>query len=78
MATHHLRGLRPAAALPYLDGALDHLENTYRNKLLVELIDSALSIPDLLEIWRRTHLSRRKIERLSYLSDSVEGINTFL
>lgn len=78
MATHHLKGKRPASALPYLDGALDHLENTYRNKLLVELIERALNIPDHLEIWRRTHLTRRKIERLSYLSDSVEGSYTFL
>ena len=75
LATHHLRGQRPSEALPFLDGALDHLEASYRNKALVELIDRAMDLPGLLEIWRRASLRRRKIERLAYLADSTGGLS---
>ncbi len=48
LADHHLRGGRGEAALPFLDGGLRHLERAFHNEAALELVDRALSMPDLL------------------------------
>ncbi|MCK6459143.1 MAG: protein kinase [Planctomycetes bacterium] len=45
LASHHLRGARPEAALPFLPAALDHLSSRFQNEEALGLIDLALRLP---------------------------------
>ncbi len=83
LATHHLRGSRPLEGLPFLQRALDHLESSYRNEALVELVASAVAEPGLLPPETRVELLLRRAERLGYLGrgdaerealDEAEGL----
>jgi predicted ATPase len=49
LASHHLRGSRPKAGLPYLTPALEHLEESFRNETAIELAARGLETPKLLE-----------------------------
>lgn len=67
LASHHLRGSRPEKGLPFLRHALDHLESSYRNEALVDLVGAALAEPGLLTADVRVELLIRRAERLGYL-----------
>ncbi|MDJ0522794.1 MAG: tetratricopeptide repeat protein [Planctomycetota bacterium] len=67
LATHHIHGSRPAEGLPFLAHALDHLESSYRNEALVELLGIALAEPGLVPPELRVELLLRQAERLGYL-----------
>ncbi len=45
LASHHLRGARPEAALPFLPAALDHLASRFQNEEALGLLDLALRLP---------------------------------
>ncbi len=49
LASHHLRGSRQKAGLPYLTPALEHLEESFRNETAIELAARGLETPKLLE-----------------------------
>ncbi|MHC4860484.1 MAG: serine/threonine-protein kinase, partial [Planctomycetota bacterium] len=48
VALHHLKGSRRREALPFLEPALEHLANAYRNDAALELADRALRAEGLL------------------------------
>ncbi|MHC4973898.1 MAG: serine/threonine-protein kinase [Planctomycetota bacterium] len=66
LASHHLRGNRPRAALPYLDRALDHLASAYRNDEALELAERVLDT-DLLGDAERIGVLLQKADRLGHL-----------
>ncbi|HEX5135612.1 MAG TPA: protein kinase [Planctomycetota bacterium] len=45
LAAHHLRGIRPEAALPFLPAALDHLARRFQSEEALGLLDRALRLP---------------------------------
>jgi serine/threonine protein kinase/tetratricopeptide (TPR) repeat protein len=49
LASHHLRGSSARDGLPHLMAALQHLEQSYRNDVAIELAARALNIPKLVE-----------------------------
>ncbi|MHC4472124.1 MAG: serine/threonine-protein kinase, partial [Planctomycetota bacterium] len=49
LASHHLSGVRPEGAIPFLLPALDHLSHFHRLDAALELAGSALDLPDLLQ-----------------------------
>jgi tetratricopeptide (TPR) repeat protein len=69
---HFLKGGRGPAALPYLKGALDHLEQGYLNDAALDLSWRALEQPGLLEGEDRLEILERRIRILSLLGRSAE------
>jgi len=67
LCTHHLKGVAPARALAYLDGALAHFELGYQNDRAIALADRALEAPDVLEGKPRAEVLLRKAHRLDLL-----------
>ncbi|MHC4449306.1 MAG: serine/threonine-protein kinase [Planctomycetota bacterium] len=67
LARHHLRGSRPADALPHLNRALDHLEAGYRNETALALARRALELPGLLAGTERVEVLLRLAGRLGLL-----------
>ncbi|MHC4469426.1 MAG: serine/threonine-protein kinase [Planctomycetota bacterium] len=71
LAAHHLRGSRPAAGLPFLEAALDHLKGAYRHEAAIRLSDLALAL-DELEGAERARVLHRKSRRLGILGRREE------
>ncbi len=72
LARHHLEGPRPAAALPYLPGALDHLERRALLDDAIALAGRALAIPDLVAGVVRIDLLLRTADAAELLSRHTE------
>ncbi|MHC4472183.1 MAG: ATP-binding protein, partial [Planctomycetota bacterium] len=67
VALHHLKGSRRREALPFLEPALEHLANAYRNDAALELADRALRAEGLLAGAERVEVLLKKSGRLSHL-----------
>ena len=67
LAVHHLSGVRPSAALPYLTPALSHLERSYRHEAMLDLAGRALRIEGLFEDSPRADLLLRVAAALRFL-----------
>ncbi|MHC4471932.1 MAG: serine/threonine-protein kinase [Planctomycetota bacterium] len=67
LCEHFFKGASPERALPYLERALDHLEEGYLHDAAVELADRALEAPGLFEGEERVALLLRKEKRLNQL-----------
>ena len=67
VATHQLEGSAPAEALPFLERALDHLDQRFMHDGYVRLVDRVLELPGLIEGPERIDLMLRRIERLENL-----------
>jgi tetratricopeptide (TPR) repeat protein len=66
IAHHRLRGTSPMGAKRYLNGALAHVDNDFRNDAFVGLCCSALETPDLLSAQERGEILIRKGEVLGH------------
>jgi len=69
---HHLRGSRPTEALPYLESALEHLENGYRSEALLDLAGRALKVEGLVEGKQRVDVLLRQAGGLDLLGRREE------
>jgi len=67
LCEHFLRGGQGQRALRYLDAALSHLEQGYRNAAAVELADRAVAVGGLLEGRERIAVLLRKCKGLELL-----------
>ena len=73
---HFLRADRAASALPWLDAALDHLEEGHLSARAADLMDRVLAVPGLLERSPRARLLLRKAERLRLLGRTADAART--
>jgi len=73
LAYHHLRGSRPEAAKPFLAPALERLRDAYRNEAWVDLADTALSVPGLVDEAEGCSLRIRKAQILEGLGRRSEA-----
>jgi len=64
---HHLRGSHPKQALPHLEPAFDHLEESYRNEPLLDLAKRALEAEGLLAGEQRVEVLLRQAGHLDLL-----------
>jgi tetratricopeptide (TPR) repeat protein len=69
LVSHHLRGSSPGRALPLMDRAIGHLEATFRNEGVTDLVDTALSIPRLVDETGRARFLVRKATCLSAMGE---------
>jgi serine/threonine protein kinase/tetratricopeptide (TPR) repeat protein len=67
LADHLLRGGRGARAMRYLDRALAHLEQNYRNEAAARLLERALAVPGLVSGGARSRRLRQLALRLQHL-----------
>ena len=74
LARNYLHGNRPKRALPYLDAALDYLENAYQSDAALELIELALAARRLLQGKERGQILKRKAGQLSLLGMLKEQV----
>ncbi|MCU0724766.1 MAG: protein kinase [Planctomycetes bacterium] len=73
LATHHLRGTRPEAALPHLLPALDRLAKDFRNDACLRLSAAALEAPGLLASRERAEVLVRRAQRLDSIGRTEEA-----